>query len=63
MEMGEATIKLNSTVHDPWGEIEIVRILGALYLKTDNIMYPGKRVAEVDSKIFLPYSYSHWDWY
>ena len=63
LEMGEAEITLNSTPHDPWGEVEIVRVLGGLYLKTDNIMYPGKKVAEVDSKEFLPYSYGKWDWY
>ena len=63
MEMGEVEIKLNSTVHDPWGEIEIVKVLGGLYLKTDNTMFPGQKVAEVDSEEFLPYSYSKWDWY
>ena len=63
MEMGEAEISLNSTVHDPWGEIEIVKVLGALYLKTDNTMLPGEIVAEVNSDEFLPYSYIKWDWY
>ena len=63
LEMGEADITLNSTVHDPWGEIEVVKILGALYLKTDNTMYPGLKVAEVNSQEFLPYSYLKWDWY
>ena len=63
MEMGEAEIKLNSTVHDPWGEIEVVKVLGALYLKTDNTMLPGEIVAEVNPDEFLPYSYIKWDWY
>ncbi|MHA1129373.1 MAG: acetoacetate decarboxylase family protein [Candidatus Helarchaeota archaeon] len=63
MEMGEAQISVNSSVHDPWGELEIVQVLGALYLKTDNTMLPGKVVAEVDSETFLPYSYIKWDWY
>jgi acetoacetate decarboxylase len=63
MEMGEAEVNLNSTVHDPWGEIKIVKVLGALYLKTDNTMLPGEIVAEVDSDEFLPYSYIKWDWY
>ena len=63
MEMGEAEISLNSSVHDPWGEVEIVKILGALYLKTNNTMLPGEVVAEVDSKEFLPYSFIAWDWY
>jgi acetoacetate decarboxylase len=63
MEMGEADIILNSTIHDPWGEIEIIKILGALYIKTDNTMLPGEKIAEVDSEEFLPYSYIKWDWY
>jgi len=63
LEMGEAEISLKSTVHDPWGEIEVVKVLGALYIKTDNVMYPGEKVAEVDSEQFLPYSFSKWDWY
>lgn len=63
MEMGEAEITLKSTIHDPWGEIEIVKVLGALYLKTDNTMLPGEVLAEVNPEEFLPYSYIKWDWY
>lgn len=63
MEMGEAKIELNSSVHDPWGEVEIVRILGALYLNTTNTMLPGEVVAEVEAQKFLPYSFISWDWY
>ncbi|MFO8017794.1 MAG: acetoacetate decarboxylase family protein [Promethearchaeia archaeon] len=63
MDMGEVEITLNSTKHDPWGEIEVVKPLGALYMNTDNTMLPGQKVAEVDSKEFLPYSYIAWDWY
>jgi acetoacetate decarboxylase len=63
MEMGEVEITLNSTIHDPWAEIEIVKVLGALYIKTDNTMFPGEKVAEVNPDQFLPYSYLKWDWY
>ncbi|NVM30729.1 MAG: acetoacetate decarboxylase family protein [Candidatus Helarchaeota archaeon] len=63
MEMGEVEITLNSSVHDPWGELEIVNVLGALYLKTNNTMLPGEVVAEVDPKEFLPYSFIKLDWY
>ena len=63
LEMGIADVKLTSTDHDPWAEVEIVKILGALYLKTDNEMLPGEKLTEVDSDEFLPYSYSKWDWY
>lgn len=63
MEMGEVEIVLNSTPHDPWGEIEVVKVLGGLYLKTNNTMLPGQKVAEVDPDEFLPYSFIKWDWY
>ncbi len=63
MEMGEVEIKLGSSVHDPWGELEIVNTLGALYLKTNNTMLPGKVVAEVDPQEFLPYAFIKLDWY
>ncbi len=63
IEMGEVEITLNSSVHDPWGELEIVNVLGALYLKTNNTMLPGEVVAEVDPEDFLPYSFIKVDWY
>jgi acetoacetate decarboxylase len=63
MQMGEAEIKLNSTIHDPWGEIEIERILGGMYLQSENEMFPGEILTKVDQEEFLPYSYIKWDWY
>lgn len=64
MQMGEAEIKLNSTIHDPWGEVEIVKVLGGMYLQSENEMFPGEIVAEVeDPDEFLPYSFIKWDWY
>lgn len=63
LEMGHAEVTLGSSPHDPWAEIEIVEVLGALYFKTDNTMLPGKKVAEVDPDEFLPYSYVGYDWY
>lgn len=63
MEMCEANLSLNSSVHDPWGELEIVKVLGALYIKTNNTMLPGEIVAEIDPKEFLPYSFVKMDWY
>jgi acetoacetate decarboxylase len=60
---GEADITLKSTVHDPWAELEIVKVYGTMYIKTDNEMFPGEKIGEVDSEEFLPYSYIKWDWY
>jgi acetoacetate decarboxylase len=63
MEMGEAEVTLKSSIHDPWGEIEIVKVLGALYLVGDNSMLPGSAVAEVDQDKFEPYAFLKWDRY
>lgn len=63
MLMGEAELSLNSTVHDPWGEIEVERVLGAMYLQSENEMFPGEIVAQVDPEEFLPYAFINWDWY
>jgi acetoacetate decarboxylase len=63
-EMGEAEIVLGSSVHDPWGELEVVRPLGSLFIYSDNIMQPGQKVFEVaDPKAFVPYSFIKGDWY
>ena len=63
MQMGVAELTLNSTIHDPWAEIEVVKVLGGMYLQSENEMFPGEVLTEVDSKEFLPYSFIKWDWY
>jgi len=47
---------LRSSEHDPWGDVEVVRVLGALYTVGDNTMLPGNVVAEIDQTEFLPYA-------
>jgi len=61
--MSEADIKLGSSIHDPWAEVEIVRVLGGLYQEGNNSMIRGRTVAEVDPEKFLPYAFLKWDWY
>lgn len=63
MEMGEAEIILGSSIHDPWGEVEVVKVLGALCLTGTNTMLPGEVVAEVEPDKFLPYAFIKMDWY
>jgi acetoacetate decarboxylase len=56
MLFGEAKIVFNPSDYDPWVEIEVVKMLGAVYTKGDNSMLIGKVVAEVDQMKFAPYS-------
>jgi acetoacetate decarboxylase len=61
IEMGEAELNLQSSDHDPWGDVDIVRVLGAVYSIGNNTMLPGKVVAEVDQNEFVPYAYMKLD--
>ncbi len=61
IEMGEAELKLQSSEHDPWGDVDIVRVLGAVYSIGNNTMLPGKVVAEVDQNEFVPYAFMKLD--
>jgi acetoacetate decarboxylase len=56
VEFGEATLTLRSSPHDPWGDVDVVRVLGAVYTVGDNVMQLGSVVAEVDAKEFAPYA-------
>jgi hypothetical protein len=61
MLLGEGEIILRHSDYDPWVEVEIVRILGAIYMQGDNSMLRGKTVAEVGFVEFAPYAFLKWD--
>ena len=56
-ELGEAEITLRSSDHDPWSEVEIARVLGAIYTVADSSMLKAKVVAVADPVTFAPYSF------
>jgi acetoacetate decarboxylase len=58
---GEAEIILKDSAYDPWSEVEVVRMLGALYTRGDNSMLGGRVVAEADIMQFAPYAFLKWD--
>jgi acetoacetate decarboxylase len=60
-EWGEAEVTLRHSEHDPWSEVEVVRILGSVYTVGHNTMLPGAVVAETDAAAFAPYSFLKWD--
>jgi len=57
MEMGEAELVFQPSDHDPWSDVEIVRVLGAVYTIGNNTMLPGSVVAEADQIEFAPYAF------
>ena len=61
IEGGEAEIVMKPSDYDPWAEVEVVKLLGAIYTKGNNSMRKGKVVAEVDPVSFAPYAFLKWD--
>lgn len=61
MELGEATVTLMPSAYDPWSTVEIVRVLGAVYLKGTLAMRKGVVVAEADLEAFRPYGLANLD--
>jgi len=61
MEIGEAEIILKHSDYDPWTEVEVVKMLGGIYMVGDNSMQPGKVVAETGFMEFAPFAFLKWD--
>jgi acetoacetate decarboxylase len=63
IEWGEAEVELPHSDYDPWSEVEIVRMLGAVYTVGHNTMLPGEVVGEADPLEFAPYALLKWDYW
>lgn len=61
IQLGEAEIILKHSAYDPWAEVEVVKILGAIYTVGDNSLLRGKAVVGVDPMKFAPYAFLGWD--
>ena len=53
---GEAEVKQSPSDYDPWAEVEVVKMLGAIYTRGNNSMISGKVVADVEATKFVPYA-------
>lgn len=57
------TVEMQDSPHDPWAEMEIVRMLGGHYVVGDNVLEKGKVLATVPPMEFAPYAWLRWDWW
>jgi acetoacetate decarboxylase len=62
-EWAEGEVFLSHSQYDPWAEVEIVRVLGGVYLVSHATMLRGEVVAEVDPTAFEPYAGLKWDFW
>jgi len=63
LKNGNSEINLKDSPHDPWAELEVVKMLGCTYTVGTSVLLRGKVLAEVDPMGFIPYSNSKWDWW
>lgn len=61
IEFGEAQLSFNPSSHDPWNDVEITKVIGAVFSISDNSMLPGEVVAEVDPNEFFPFAFMKMD--
>ena len=61
IRVGSAEVTLQASYQDPWAEVELVDVIVAAHLVTDNTMQPGKVLTEVDGESFLPYYFKMTD--
>lgn len=59
----EASITFQESEHDPWSELEVVNMLGAVYTVSTNVLEKGKVLQPLNPLEFLPYCYLRWDWW
>jgi len=62
-EIGSTEVTMQESAEDPWAEVEIVKVLVAYYMVSDNTMQPGKVLGEVDPELFIPHYYKMTDFY
>ncbi len=60
-EIGMAKVTLKESQYDPWAEVEVVKILGAIYSISNNVMQEISAIAETDPMTFAPYAFRMWD--
>ncbi len=63
LRIGTAEVKLRQSSADPWHEVEIVNVIVAYHLISDNTMQPGKVLREVDPQGFMPYYFKMTDFF
>ncbi|WP_060863381.1 acetoacetate decarboxylase family protein [Paenibacillus riograndensis] len=63
LKAAEVEVTLSDSPHDPWAELEVVKLLGGIYTVSNTILLRGSVLAKVNPVNFLPYSYLRWDWY
>ena len=61
IHIGHGKVSLGQSKFDPWGEVEVVKMLVATYTIGNQSMLKCDVLAEAETEAFQPYSYLKWD--
>lgn len=60
--IGKGSVTLIMSEDDPWAELEVVRVLGAILVEVESRMYSAEsEYIAIDSDTFKPYAFYGWD--
>lgn len=64
-KLGTAAVTMTDSPHDPWAELEVVRMIGSQYIVSTNTLEQGENLYfnKIDPMAFVPYSFLRWDWW
>lgn len=63
-KLGSSQVTMVDSPHDPWAELEVVRMIGSRYVVSTNSLLPGEVLHDqkINPMEFVPYSFIRWDW-
>ncbi|MFA9424430.1 MAG: acetoacetate decarboxylase family protein [Sedimentibacter sp.] len=64
-KLASSTVTMTDSPHDPWAELEVVRMIGSQYIVSTNTLQPGENFYfnKIDPMAYVPYSFVKWDWW
>lgn len=64
-KLATSTVVMTDSPHDPWAELEVVRMIGSQYIVSTNTLEAGENLYfnKIDPMGYVPYAFSKWDWW
>lgn len=63
-KFAKTKVTMTDSPHDPWAELEVVKMVSSQYIISTNTLEAGKILYfnKIDPLSYVPYSFSKWDW-
>lgn len=63
-KLAETKVTMIDSPHDPWAELEVVKMVSSQYIVSTNTLEAGEilYLNKINPLSFVPYSFTKWDW-